>query len=379
MVRTGGSLFIIALLLAQIALVPFALAVPVQNGLPVNSCAIPTISGLVNDRDCDGLDDLHDNCKEVPNSDQTDANRNRVGDACDLLATQILLEPGTEVMQNTFFTVWVSLLNNKGIELKDVQARVRSTQLQIDLPTFISSMAVAEQRNLEFLLKAPCSAPGKYELVFTTDHKEGAKVYTQTLYQQITIVKNPTTCARNATTLDNTYLSTLTQQEVLAGESVIYPITITNTNDEAKSYRLGLVSVSDIGTYRIEPDASFSVPAGKSQTVYLHLQTEGFAAAGRRTLTLQLESDSKTEETRVNLRILKTVGEQGTGRNLNNIFQWVLIGLILLLVIVAVFVAFRNLRRGPREPRRPEEPGKPEDFEKGIESAEKDEEFKSYY
>jgi hypothetical protein len=93
------------LLFALLTLLPMGLADTFQDGLPINGCAIPTPNGLVQDRDCDGVDDFTDNCKYTPNTEQHDSNRNGIGDVCDLLVTSINLEPGTEVKQGTFFTV----------------------------------------------------------------------------------------------------------------------------------------------------------------------------------------------------------------------------------------------------------------------------------
>jgi len=365
------SLIVVAFLLTAIVALP-ASADQVQDGLPVNGCAIPTPQGLVADRDCDGVDDFHDNCKYAPNTEQSDSNRNSIGDACDLLVTQILLDPGTEVKQGSLFTVRVQLINNKAYEIKDVQTRIRNNGLQLDTSTFIDAMQPAEQRNIDFILKAPgCVAPGRYELTFTTDHAESGKVYTQTLYQRITVIKSEGACDRSAETLDNTLLETITQQEAFPGDRVVYPIMITNLNGEAKSYHLRLQEIGHIGSYRIDPASNITVAAGKQQGLYLYVETEKFAPLGRNALNLILEADGASQQTTLTLRVIKPVGAP-LQQVLATALQLGLIVIVLGLVLAAGIIAYKRINGG-------EEPKQKKEGKRGVEEEPKEEEFQSYY
>lgn len=352
-----------------------------QNGLPVNGCALQTDGGLVNDRDCDGWDDFRDNCKYTPNADQRDSNRNGVGDACDLLITTIDLDPATEVEQGQFFTVRVTLLNNKEYSIDDIQARIRNLGLDMDLTSFVERMAPDERRTIEFVLKAPgCAAPGRYELAFTTDHYEGDRAFTQLSYQRITLLEKPGACVSDETVLGNTVLDTITLQEAEPGDRVIYPLTILNLNPEAKSYRLSLDSISYLGSYRIDSEQTFTVPAGKSHTAYLYIETERFAPAGRNTLRLNLESEGETEQTTLTLRIIKS-SSAPLAKIIGTAVNIALVLIVLALIIGAGVVAYKKLNgdddESEQEPRRKRR--KTENPEKGVERVEEDEDFESYY
>jgi len=353
----------------------------VQNGLPNNGCAIQSDQGLIPDRDCDGIDDYRDNCVSVPNSVQSDTNRNGIGDACDLLVTQINLEPGTDVRQGEFFTVKVQLINNKAYEIEDVQARIRNLGLNMDINTLVPRMRPGEQRVIDFVLKAQgCATPGRYELTFTTEHTEGGKTYTQTAYQRINVLERPGACTPGATTMDNTILDTITQQEAEAGDRVVYPITVTNLNGEAKTYHLSLDDINYLGTFRIDPSPTFTVPAGKSYTFFLSLETESFAPIGRNTLHLTLESDGVVEQTGIGLRIIKSASPP-LKRILASALQLALVIIVLALIIGAGIVAYKKVNEdhddGSHDDYKGKNESRKDDGQK--DSVEADDDFESYY
>ncbi len=346
----------------------------VQDGLAINGCAVQTLNGLLQDRDCDGVPDQQDNCVATPNADQSDSNRNSIGDACDLLVTQINLEPGTQVAQGQFFTVNVQLINNKAYEVDDVQARIRNTGLDIDVSTLIPRLMPGEQHTVQFVLKAPgCATPGRYDLTFTTDHAEDAKRYTQTTYQRINVVEREGACHQGATVLDNTLLDTITQQEAEPGERVLYPITIINLNGEAKTYTVSLAPINDLGTYRIDPSPTFTIPAGKRHTLYLAVETEQFAQPGRHTLTLNVESEGVQTSTTMVLRIIKSA-RAPIAKVITSAVQLALVLLVLALIIGAGIIAYKKLNEEYDEQRHD---GKRKRSE-AVETVD-DEDFESYY
>ncbi len=371
-------------ILACILLVPIAATATLAAS---TGCAYQTPNGLVTDRDCDGIDDFRDNCREIANTDQTDANRNGIGDACDLIITNLLLDPGVEVPQGEYVNVKVQLLNNKAYAVNDVQVRVRSQSFATDKNVLLTSLQAGEQRIVEFVLKTPpCATIGKHELTITTDHKENGKVYTQTRYQRLSVTPSPTACAANPTPLDNTILDTIAQQETQLGGNAVYPITITNLNSEAKTYHLSLDSISMIGTYRIEPNPTFTLDTGKSQTVYLTVQTETFAPLGRNALHLYLESEDAEDETVLTLRIVKPVGA-----SLKNLLatglQLAFVLIALALVIGAAIIAYKKVNADHEDdahdhdqgPSRGDEKPKRGKNASSVEKIDEDEEFQSYY
>lgn len=361
--------FVLALILLCAA--P-ALAADRVNGMPIDGCAYETQTGLVHDRDCDGVDDARDNCRTTPNAEQRDANHDGVGDACDLVVANVLLDPATEVEQGSFFTVRVLLLNNKAYAIDDVQVRLKSNALRIDSQTFVETVTPGEQHIVEMVLKADgCATPGRYELAVVADHKEGAKAYTQTRYQRLAVLAREGACAKGATVLENTIIDTIVQQETVPGGRVVYPVSLTNMNGEAKTYHISVKNMTAIGSYRVDPSSTVTVPAGSAETVYLYVETSDDVPVGRNALVLEVESEGETQQVTVGLRVVQGVGSSFE-RVLAAALQLALILIVLAIIVGAAVVAYKKINEEP--PKKGKKGGKD-----GVEPVKEGDEFQSYY
>lgn len=295
------------------------------------SCAIETPNGLLMDRDCDGLDDYHDNCDLIHNPGQEDANRNGVGDVCDLLMTEIDLEPGTSVRQGEHLSIHVQVRNVNQEPIEHVQVRVRNQDLELDRPHYIPVLQSGEYRDIEFLLYIPkCSPPGQHELLFTLDHSMHAS---ESRYQRIIVEKNGT-CAAD-TVLDRTLLETFHQHEALPGETVTFPITLTNLNDQAVTYHLSVEDIRAYGTFRIEPNATLTIPSGKQEHAYVSVQVFENATSGRYSVPLTVRHGNATESLGLGIRVLRDAqtSEEPT------FLIYMLVFLSFLLMIAILFLA----------------------------------------
>ena len=124
------------------------------------------------------------------------------------------------------------------------------------------------------------------------------------------------------------------------------------------------------------------MPAGKDETVYLHVDTEQFAPLGRNTLSLSLTADGDVQQTPLTLRVIKPVGTS-LNQILLTALQLGLIIIVLALIIGAGIIAYRKMDGEEAQAKPPrngsgKKPTEPKG-EKGVEDVKQDEEFQSYY
>ncbi len=357
-------------LLALFFLLTTPLAAGGERRLWEEGCALQTPQGLAPDRNCDGLNDLTSTCEERSlNTGTTSEER-----ACGKLSTQPLLEPGERAGQGTIFTLPVQLSAEEQAE--NVQVRVQNNALQIDALEHVGTLAPGEKKRISFTLKVPaCAEPGAHELTFTTHYEVNGREASERNYQELIVTERRGACDAARSTIERTLLETLLQQELLPGEQTVYPIRLTNQNEEEKGYRLTLQGVTQLGTYRIDPSPEVTIPAGESRTVYLHLQTEPTAPPGRHKLKLLLESDGAMDEAVLKLRIIPAGAEEK--RSITRVLLTLLAVLLLILLLSTLLIAYQRLK--PREEKK-EESGKKKKSGEGVEPLPPDdEEFKSYY
>ena len=136
-------------------------------------------------------------------------------------------------------------------------------------------------------------------------------------------------------------------QEVAAGASAIYPLTITNTGDASKSYIISVDGV-DFGTASVTPTNVAVVAGGESMTLFVRV-TPREDATGRQAFTVSVKSGGKVLK-QVPLMADVKAGEADGGATdasrIKRAFEVGLVVLVVLLVILGLIIGFNKLR-GP--------------------------------
>lgn len=301
-------------------------------------CAILTSAGPAPDFDCDGTPDGLDNCPEIPNSGQHDVNRNGVGDVCDLLIEEVVVEPDNRLRQGEFAHVVIRMINNRPFPIHDVEITARNERLEIDAAHRIPFVPSGEQAIADFWLKIPkCADTGRYGLSVASAFEGGsAEVQTQTLF-----VDEGTACGTQDGPLDTTIVNVFGKVDIDQGDSILTPITITNLGDSQATYHLGVEGVSGWGTWRIDPAASLQLQAGHQDTAYLYLDAENFAA-GTKKVTLKVTSEGQQTLVPITVFVRAPAKSQIP---FAAILQGLLIGLLILLLLVAIVIGIVRLMR----------------------------------
>ncbi len=138
-------------------------------------------------------------------------------------------------------------------------------------------------------------------------------------------------------------------QEVAQGASVIYPLTISNAGNTARTYVVSIDGAETWSTVEVTPSNLVVLNAGESKAVYISLTADDDATAGEHMFVLSVKSGDKTLK-QVTLKADVT-GEEPSGvLNLKRGLEIGVIILVVLLVILGLIIGFNKLREREEEP-----------------------------
>lgn len=135
-------------------------------------------------------------------------------------------------------------------------------------------------------------------------------------------------------------------QDVAAGSSAIYPLTITNTGDKSMSYIVSVDGV-DFGTASVTPTNVAVVDGGESMTLFIRV-TPNDDATGQQAFTVSIKSGGKVLK-QVPLMANVKASNEGAMTDASRIkraFEIGLVVLVVLLVVLGLIIGFNKLR-GP--------------------------------
>jgi len=172
------------------------------------------------------------------------------------------------------------------------------------------------------------------ESVYTINVEEGAKKSTST----------PTENG-GATGSEKTVIAiAFDSKDVAIGESgVLYPITLYNQGNAAKSYAISVSGVDAWGTATVSPANVVTIDGQKSETIYVFVTAEEEAAPGDKPFTVTITSDSDSKAINLNANVVKSSNGSSWGLFKNGL-EVGLIVLLVLVVIIGLIVAFNKMK-----------------------------------
>lgn len=302
-----------------------------------NDCAVMSMHGFIPDGDCDGIPNTNDNCPYTPNTDQLDHNMNGLGDSCDLAIDNLVVSPTTWIRANEFISLNMILTNYNPGPITNMHVKVFNPELKIKSETSIAIMGGGQSDNLEFTLKVPeCAAQKTYTLAIDTSYKFNNKFYEEHYEQPVKVVPGGNCDGKN-TAMDNTIVELLTKQQIDVGQKLTIPIKLTNMNENAESYKLSIEGVTGLGTYRIDPEAEFSIAAGHETTKYAYINLEQ-VSAGKYPITLNINEESIPITITIRQPITKSQNEI-----LKRALEVTIIIVLLALLIAGSIIAYKKV------------------------------------
>lgn len=309
-------------------------------------CTTMTMHGLLIDTDCDSVTDMLDNCPITANTQQEDSNRDGIGDACDLLIEEVIINPSVIVRASEFFSLNVMVINNQPGELHFLQIEVANDDLNYNVQTDVSVLAAGEARTIEFLLKVPrCAEEKQYPLRITTRYLAEGQEHIEQTTQTLKVVAGGI-CEAPESLFENTMIDTFFEQELDIGETTIFPFRILNLNNDAVTYHLRMEGFETWGSYRLDPDTTFTVASGHESMSFLTIELEDWAPLGQTQVTVVVSADGEEERFLINLFIREAV-TANQYEQLKRALEVVLILLVFVLLIAGFIIAYKKANEEP--------------------------------
>jgi len=248
----------------------------------------------------------------------------------------VVFSPGTTVVAGRSLFTKVLIDNFGGRDEENVKVSVQIPELGVGESDWIDEIDSDDRKTSEeFFLKLPqCVEEGDYTAVVTLEYDDYDEITTKeyTLH----VLANDR-CASSAGKLTIT-LGPDTQN-VVAGQQAAYPVALTNTGNEAKTYTLELTS-GEWATAQMSENLVVLEP-GSTKVVYAYLTPSEGATPGEKVATLNVKADGNVLKS----VYLKANLVEGKSFNLRNGLEIALIVLVVLLVIIGLIIGFSRLRK----------------------------------
>ncbi|MFH1212029.1 MAG: hypothetical protein V1659_03820 [Candidatus Woesearchaeota archaeon] len=258
---------------------------------------------------------------------------------------EVSFSPSANVVAGRAFTALVKVKNYGDDDLDDLTVRVAIPELGISDTATLDELSADEAETLEeFLLRIPtCADEGRYEVVVTVEFDEYESV---TQKEQIYVSENEECRADVPAAGDKdgkTVLTVPQMQQVAKGDAgAVYPIVLSNTGSQSKTYTLSITGVSGWGTYRFDPSSVLVVPGDSTRTVYLYVAANDNAEAGEKIIMLNVQTDTESKQVPLTANIVESKKSSSLG--LKTGLEIALIILVIILIIIGLAIGFSRLK-----------------------------------
>lgn len=248
----------------------------------------------------------------------------------------VIFNPANAVRAGSALLTTVRVENKGERDQDDVKVTVTIPGLGLSGTEYVEEVENGdeEEETEEIFLRIPkCAKAGNYDVVVEVEYSQ--KHLKTTERKTITVLEDETcseqTAQPSTITLGNQ------MQNAAAGQTAVFPITITNAGKTSKTYTVNIQS-NEWATVTITPTSMAVVPAGQTQTIFVNVQPNADAPAGAHSLTATVNSGENTQEL-----TLTTTVQQNTS-SAKKAFEVILIVLLVLLVILGIILGIMHFR-----------------------------------
>ncbi|MBI4146171.1 hypothetical protein HY489_02425 [Candidatus Woesearchaeota archaeon] len=247
----------------------------------------------------------------------------------------VVFNPSNAVRAGSALLAKVRIENKGEKTQQDVRVTVSIPGLGISGTQYIEEIddEDEEEETEEIFLRIPkCAKPGTYdalvEVEFLNRHKKVSERKTITVLEDDTCVENK---QQTSITLGNQL------QNAQPGQTVVYPVTITNAGRTSKTFTITVPS-TDWASVTITPTSTMVMPAGQTQTAFVNVQVGEEALTGAHSIVATVASKDSTQQ------LTLTTNVQAAPTSASDVLEVVLVILVALLVVLGVVIGVAHLR-----------------------------------
>jgi uncharacterized membrane protein len=271
-----------------------------------------------------------------------------------LAIKETTFSPNDKVLAGRAFTA-VSRIKNYGMEDEsDIKVVFSIPELGVQETDYINEIEKDETVSTEeVLLRVPANArSGEYTVKVTAyfdDYDEDVSASYSINVVGDDYAADAVTPGTSAS--GKTLVSVGVQaQSVARGENgVIYPVTLTNGANVAKTYTLGVSGASEWATVKISPSNVVILNPGETKQAYVYVAASENTAVGERVFSLDIKSGNDVVQ---QIPLKADVLESARGSAWNGVKRALTVAVIVLIVLIAVLaivIGYQKSRKAPKD------------------------------
>jgi hypothetical protein len=278
-----------------------------------------------------------------------------------LMIKDVIFSPSNGVIAGRALLTTIRIANIGSSDQDDgVKVSVSIPELGISAADYIDTVDSDDKKTSEELyLRIPsCVKGGTYTVEIAVDYKDGDRTEETTrkivVYEDETCTKPAdSACATagcGAATEPKTVITIgPTTQDVAAGEGgVIYPLTLSNAGNDAKTYIITADGYQEWADVRISPANIVVLAGGESKAVYVYLSAKEDATIGEHMFSVDVTSGSKSLKQftlKANVVAGKDNGSASGKMDVKSVLLIGLLVLVVLFVILGLIIGFSKMKK----------------------------------
>jgi len=256
----------------------------------------------------------------------------------------VIFSPAYEVEAGHALVTKVKVKNTGEKDEEDVKVTVSIPALGVSDADYIDEVEAGETKTSEELwFRIPADAEtGEYDVLVTVEFNDGEDQVSETY--SLNVVGEESAAAEEQTTEEKVIIavSDVVQDIVAGGAGVVYPLSLTNSGNTAKTFTV-TATAGDWAALKVAPSTVVLQP-GETRIVYVNVAAGKDAPVGEQVIGVAVKSNGEVlKELTMKVNVLPAAGGKIT------LLEGALIVLIVILIIVGLVVGFSRMKKKEEE------------------------------